>query len=103
MFGVPSRTIIKALARVERPVSMPRNNPILEPFRPHIDALLSAQPPITIWAIWTALVDDHDADVSYGTVRDYVARHRRQAQRTPETLRRTSKPASRLRSDETTI
>ena len=82
MFGVPSRTIIKALARVERPVNMPRNNPILEPFRPHIDALLSAQPRITIWAIWTALVDEHDADVSYGTVRDYVARHRRHAQRT---------------------
>jgi hypothetical protein len=77
MFGVPNRTIIKALARVDRPVSMPKNNPILEPFRPHIDALLTAQPGITIWAVWEIIVDEHHAEVSYGTVRDYISRQRR--------------------------
>jgi hypothetical protein len=77
-FGVPSRTIIKALARVEQPVGISKNNPILEPFRRHIDALIT-NPAVTIWSIWITLVDEHDADVSYGTVRDYVSRQRRRA------------------------
>jgi len=30
------------------------------------------------------LVDEHDADVSYGTVRDYVTRQRRRAEWTQD-------------------
>ncbi|GAA0477538.1 hypothetical protein Aca07nite_72190 [Actinoplanes capillaceus] len=78
-FGVPSRTIIKALARVEQPHPTSKNFPILEPFRHHIEPLIT-NPAITIWAIWTTLIDEHDADVSYGTVRDYVTSRRRRAE-----------------------
>lgn len=79
-FGVPSRTIIKALARVERPAPTPKNNPVLEPFRQHIDALIT-NPAVTSWSIWTILVDEHSADICYSTVRNYVTRQRRRVER----------------------
>ncbi len=49
-----------------------RPAPILDPIRDTIDAIRS-QENLTTWQIWTRLVDEHDADVSYGTVRDYVS------------------------------
>lgn len=78
-FGVTSRTIIKALARVEQPKATSKNFPSLQAFRHHIDPLIT-NPSVTIWSIWMTLVDEHDADVSYGTVRDYVTRQRRRAE-----------------------
>lgn len=77
-FGVHSRTIVQALVGVEIPAYVPpKNNPILEPFREYIDALLAAQPNISILAVWEHLVDHHACDVSYGTIRDYIGRQRR--------------------------
>ena len=35
---------------------------------------------MTIWSIWMTLVDEHDAEVPYGTVRDYVTIQRRRAE-----------------------
>jgi hypothetical protein len=47
-------------------------------FTPHqraaVDAMISADPQACIHDIWAHLVDDHHADVSYATVRSYVAR-----------------------------
>jgi hypothetical protein len=57
--------------------------PRLQPFRHHIDPLIS-NPSATIWSIWMTLVDEHDADVSYGTVRDYVTTQRRRAEWTQD-------------------
>jgi hypothetical protein len=47
--------------------------------RHHIDPLI-ANPPVTIWSIWMTLVDEHDAAISDGTVRDHVTRQRRHAE-----------------------
>jgi hypothetical protein len=77
-FGVTSRTIIKALARVDQPRATSKTFPSLQPFRHHIDPLIN-NPSVTIWSIWMNLVDEHDADVSYSTVRDYVTHQRRRA------------------------
>ncbi len=47
-------------------------------FTPHqraaVDAMISADPQACIHDIWARLVDDQHADVSYTTVRSYVAR-----------------------------
>jgi hypothetical protein len=47
-------------------------------FAPHlraaVDAMVSADPQASIRDIWARLVEDQRADVSYGTVCDYVAR-----------------------------
>lgn len=37
-------------------------------------------PSVTIWSIWMTLVDERDAEVPYGTVRDYVTIQRRRAE-----------------------
>jgi hypothetical protein len=36
--------------------------------------------PATFWSIWMTLVDEHDGDVSYGLVGDYVTTQRRRAE-----------------------
>lgn len=43
---------------------------------PLIDAWLSEDPPLTPAQVWKRLVDDHDVDITYGTVAQYTARHR---------------------------
>ncbi len=53
-----------------------QQNLILEPLRAHIDRMIAANPRVTITNIWEQLVDQHHAEVSYATVRDYVARER---------------------------
>jgi hypothetical protein len=59
------------------------HNPSLEPVRDHIAAMITAEPAVTATAIWERLVDHHDIDISYATIRDYVAReHRRPHTRT---------------------
>jgi hypothetical protein len=57
----------------------PQDLPRLAPFRHHIDPLIT-NPSVTIWSIWMTLVGGHDAELSYGTVRDYVTRQRRHAE-----------------------
>jgi hypothetical protein len=47
-----------------------RSAPVLDPIRDTIDGLLNQN--LTAWQIWTHLVDEHDADASYTTVRDYI-------------------------------
>ncbi|WP_328366597.1 hypothetical protein [Micromonospora zamorensis] len=54
------------------------SNPILDRLRPHIDQMITTDPDITIVSIWQRLVDDHHAETSYHTVRDYVSREHRQ-------------------------
>jgi hypothetical protein len=54
-----------------------QHNPILDELRHHIDEMIAADPAATIANIWERLVDHHQAEVSYATVRDYIARERR--------------------------
>ncbi len=82
-FSTDHATVTRALTRQtdrdlprKRPQS--KQNPILEDLRQHIDEMITADPDVTIAAIWERLVDQHHAEVSYATVRDYVARERRQ-------------------------
>jgi hypothetical protein len=66
------RTVRQALAsptppprkRINRPISIP------PPVQDAIDALLDQD--LTIWEIWTRVVDEHAAEVSYGIVRAYA-------------------------------
>jgi hypothetical protein len=83
---VHRRTVHQAL---DSPIPPPRKQPPLrksqlDPYKEVIDAILledRTRPPHrrhTIRRIWEQLVDEHDAQVSYSTVRDYVARRRQQ-------------------------
>lgn len=77
-FKVPRLTVIKAITgqtprRLQKPSS---NNPILEPLAGQIDLLIAANPGASIWSIWKTLTTEHQATVSYGTVRSYVNRVR---------------------------
>jgi hypothetical protein len=85
LFAVEHSAVSQAL---NSEISLPRlpqnttQNPILAQLRPHIDAMIATEPDIPISDIWTHLVDNHHADVSYATVRSYVARvHRSPRQR----------------------
>lgn len=75
---VHRRTIRQALAG---PVPPPRKQPpkrgyaldrLLEP----ITAMLAAEPGLPVRHVWERLLDEHDASISYATVRDYVIRIR---------------------------
>ena len=82
---VHRRTVRQALGSATPP---PRKTPlrssrVLEPFKPAIDAMLRSDLEAprkqrhTARRVLARLVDDHDAgDLSYSTVRDYVARRR---------------------------
>jgi hypothetical protein len=64
-----------------------RERPALDRARPIIDAMLDNHAeandgqPLTTRFIWEHLLDQHDSEVSYATVRDYIAQLRQQ---TPE-------------------
>lgn len=62
------------------------HSPSLEPVRDHIAAMVTAAPAITATTIWEQLVDHHHIDISYATVRDYLARehHRPATGRIPD-------------------
>jgi hypothetical protein len=81
MFDVRSNVIIRALATTLKPPIKPQSkrNPILDPFQHIVDAILVTQQTPNAWQIWEHLVDEHAAEVSYATVRDYISRKRRQA------------------------
>ncbi|MEV0903141.1 hypothetical protein [Actinoplanes sp. NPDC049802] len=81
-FSTDPAAVAQALA--DGPAKLPktkksRRNPILEDLRHHIDDMITTDPGITVATIWERLVDEHNAAVSYGTVRDYVSRERRQS------------------------
>jgi hypothetical protein len=67
------RMVCQALASPTPPPRKPINRPapILDPIRDTIDAM-RRHGNLTTWQIWTRLIDEHDADVSYGTVSDYI-------------------------------
>jgi hypothetical protein len=81
-FSTDHATVTQALAPANWDIPNKRvqskRNPILEGLRHHIDEMVTANPDITVAAVWQRLVDQHHAEVSYGTVRDYIARERRQ-------------------------
>jgi len=51
----------------------PRPSPRIDPIRDTIDAIRRERD-LTIWQIWSRLVDDHGAEVSYSTVAGYIRR-----------------------------
>ena len=53
------------------------SNPMLDRLRCHIDQMIAADPDIAILTIWQRLIDEHHAEASYHTVRDYVSREHR--------------------------
>jgi TniQ len=70
------RTVRQALASSTPPPRKPTGSwsaPVLDPIRDTIDNIRRDEN-LTTWQIWTRLVDDHDAKVSYGTVGDYIRR-----------------------------
>lgn len=86
-YRVHRRTIRQALAS---PIPPPRKQVIRPPrallgLHQHIDEILDAQPDIPVGRIWERLIDHHDANASYGAIRDYVA-GRRQTTRNPDQL-----------------
>jgi hypothetical protein len=97
LFSVDHATVLHALTSKDplpaKPIPTP--NPrdpqrlrILTRLRSHIDEMIFAEPGIAILDIWVRLVDDHHAEVSYGTVREYVTReHRQPRQRTATRIR----------------
>ncbi|MGX6601687.1 hypothetical protein ACWKSP_06060 [Micromonosporaceae bacterium Da 78-11] len=99
-FSTDHATVMQALTSKSPPRRhvKSKQNPILEDLRQHIDEMIDSDPEITVATIWQRLVDQHHAQVSYGTVRDYVARERRQprprAKSSTITIPAQSKPQS---------
>jgi hypothetical protein len=83
-YQVHRRTVRQALAQLtpSRRKIPARRATRLEAFKPAIDAMLRADLAAprkqrhTVRRIWSRLVDEHAAELSYSTVRDYVARRR---------------------------
>jgi hypothetical protein len=77
---VGRRTIVKALVSENPPPRKKINRPslVLHGLHHHVDAMIQKNPTITVTEVWEHLVDDHDATVSYGTVRAYVTKRKAQ-------------------------
>ena len=75
---VGRRTIRKALASAAPPArkKINREPAALNGLHGHIDAMIAANPQITIAAIWERLADEHGTTVAYPTLRTYVSNHR---------------------------
>ncbi len=76
-YRVHRRTVRQALTTPDPPPRKPlppRHAPALEPVRDLIDAMLAAKPDLAPWRIWERLTDEHDADISYSTVRGHIVR-----------------------------
>jgi TniQ len=66
------------LVHTRQPWPPPRwPGPVITQVRPLMDTWLSEDPPLTPAQVWKRLVDDHDVDITYGTVAQYTARSRR--------------------------
>jgi hypothetical protein len=74
---VHRRTVRQALADpVPPPRKTPQRTSALDHLHDPIIAMLTAGPALTVRQIWERLLDDHDAAISYTSVRDYVTRLR---------------------------
>lgn len=76
-FRVHADTVLLALITDPNAVtksrrSTPRGNRVFGPYTAIIDDLMTHEPTITRWEIWERLVDEHGAELSYGSVRDYI-------------------------------
>lgn len=94
-FRVHADTVLLALitdpdetTKSRRPRS--RRERVFDPYTPIIDDLMAREPTITRWEIWERLVDEHGAELSYGSVRDYI-RDKVRSQTVPR-RRKTEKP-----------
>jgi len=75
---VGRRTIINALASASPPQrkKIHREPAALNDLQGHIDAMIHADPPMAIAAIWQRIADDHGTTVAYPTLRTYVVNQR---------------------------
>lgn len=74
---VHRRTVRQALTRATPPERKKRTQaPTVHGLHPQIDAMIEADPAITAAKVWTHLVDEHDATISYGATRHYVTRRK---------------------------
>ena len=86
---VGRRTIVKALASADPPErkKIHREPTALDGLHWHIDAMIAANPQITIAAIWERLAYEHGTAVAYPTLRTYVTSGRGQGQTGQDQLR----------------
>jgi hypothetical protein len=72
------RTIVKALASADPPErkKIRREPAALDGLHGHIDAMIAADPEITIAAIRERLAEEHGTTVAYPTLRTYVSNRR---------------------------
>jgi hypothetical protein len=77
-FRVPCRTIIQALAGHvgARDHLRPHRTPSLNPLAGHIEQILATEPNTAIYSIWRQLTGQHNAKISYGTLRNHINRLR---------------------------
>jgi hypothetical protein len=61
---------------VPPPRKIPQRTSAFGRLRGPITAMLAAEPGIPARQAWERLLDEHDADVAYATVRDYITRLR---------------------------
>jgi hypothetical protein len=74
---VHRRTIRQALADPVPPSrKTPQRASALGRLHDPIMAMLTAEPGLSVRQVWERLLDEHDAGISYATVRDYVMRLR---------------------------
>jgi transposase len=75
---VGRRTIVKALTSATPPErkKISREPAALDGLHSHIDAIIAANPQVTIAAIWERLADEHGVTVAYPTLRTYVTTSR---------------------------
>ncbi len=78
-FRVHRRTIRQALTAPTPPARKRpnRTSKALHGLHRHIDAIRQADPNLPAGHIWERLIDEHDATMSYSTLRGHIARRRR--------------------------
>jgi hypothetical protein len=75
---VHRRMVRQALADIGEPPPRKQGTrpaPAIGPVQDVLDELASH--PLTVWEIWTTVIDQHDCDASYAAVRDYIRSRRR--------------------------
>lgn len=77
-YRIHRRTVRQALASPTPPPRKQRipRTPALKGLGGFVEAMLNFDRNLTAWRVWERLLDEHDAEVSYSTVRDYLTRHR---------------------------
>jgi hypothetical protein len=74
-YRVHRRTVTQALTNAAPPPRKqhPPRGTRLDHLHAHIDKLISAEPNVSAQRIWERLTDEHDAEVSCSTVRNYLS------------------------------